>query len=104
MGKKDILAHSETKSHLSQAKLFQSQRLSFNQPSSTKAAQLLEAELKIAVLSAHSNVPLSFYDKLSSAIRDIFPDSKIALGFYKSHLHVEWCCCNLCLFLTYFQA
>ena len=37
--------------------------------------------MKIAVLLAHHNVPLAVMDHLSSLLRDIFPDSKIAKGF-----------------------
>ena len=39
---------------------------------------ITEAELKMAVLCAHSNIPMAFHDKLSPAIRSQFTDSKVA--------------------------
>ena len=85
MGRKDIIAHSETNSHRLQAKQLQSQsRLSFSKPCSSEASQRTEAELKIAVLAAHSNIPLAFHDKLSPAIRLLFPDSKIASSYHSA--------------------
>ena len=84
MGRKDIIAHSETKSHQDQAKLLRSQsRLPFLE-STSEVTQRTEAELKLAVLAAHSNIPLAFHDKLSPAIRDIFPDSKIASKYHSA--------------------
>ena len=38
----------------------------------------------MAVLTAHCNIPLAFHDQLSPAIRDLFPDSKIAAKYHSS--------------------
>lgn len=43
--------------------------------------QTKRAEVKLAVLLAHHNVPLAVMDHLPPLLRDIFPDSKIAKGF-----------------------
>ena len=55
---------------------------------------MTEVELKLAVLTAHSNIPLAFLDKLSPAIHDLFPDSEIAsqvpICFHQSHLYAIW--------------
>ena len=49
----------------------------------------MEAELQMAVLTATSNVSLAFHDRLSPMIRNIFPDSKIALKYLPlQHLFV----------------
>ena len=72
------------KSRLDQAKLLKSQsRLSFV-ASTSEATQRTEAKLKLAVLTAHSNIPLAFHDKLSPAIRELFPDSKIASKYHSA--------------------
>lgn len=84
-GRKDIIAHSERKSHQALAKQLQSQsKLSFSSPSASEASQRTEAELKMAVLTAHCNIPFAFHDKLSPAIRELFPDSKIASKYHSA--------------------
>ena len=52
-------------------------KLSFHAQSSDEVKRT-EAELRLAVLTAVSNVPLAFHDQLSPTIRKVFPDSKIA--------------------------
>ena len=39
----------------------------------------IEAEVKMAVLTASANVPLAFHNTLSPMIRTAFSDSKIAI-------------------------
>lgn len=47
----------------------------------TVYTQVKRAEVKMAMLLAHHNIPLSTMDHLSPLFRDMFPDSKIAKGF-----------------------
>ena len=66
------------------AKVFKSQcRLNFT-ADCPEIAQQTEAELKMAVLTAASNIPLAFHDVLSPTIRDSFPDSKIASRYHSA--------------------
>lgn len=77
MGKNDITMHCKSKSHLEQAKALNAQpKLSFQPQSTSEDLKRTEAELRMAVLTATSNVPLAFHDHLSPTIRKIFPDSK----------------------------
>jgi len=85
MGKKDVVKHSKTQSHLDQARAMSSQpRLNFSQPNSNEVSQRTAAELKIAVVAAASNIPLAFHDRLSPMIRNIFPDSKLATKYHSA--------------------
>ena len=93
MGRREVAKHCETQSHKVQAKSFHLQsrlQLSTQGPSS----QQLIAELKMAVLTASSNIPLAFHDKLSPMIRSIFPDSRIA-SVYHSASTKATCMLNL---------
>lgn len=42
------------------------------------------AELKIAVLTASSNIPMAFHDMLSPTLSKVFPDSKIACKYHSA--------------------
>ena len=85
MGKPDVIRHSKTKSHQEQARSLRLQpRLSFTGPSSTETSKRTEAELKMAVLTASSNVSLAFHDQLSPTIRKVFSDSKIAASYHSA--------------------
>ena len=85
MGKKDVIMHCMSKSHLDQAKALRAQpKLSFQSAQSNEELIRTEAELKMAVLTAISNVPLAFHDRLSPTIRKVFPDSKIALKHHSA--------------------
>ena len=76
MGKRDVTMHRECKSHLEQAKSLKSQpRLCFASQAQNYAKKI-EAELHMAVLTASSNVPLSFHDLLSPMIRKVFRTQK----------------------------
>ena len=85
MGKQDIIKHCNTKNHLDLAKAQKNQqKLTFNTSLTSEDQKRTEAELQIAVLTASSNVPLAFHDKLSPTIRRIFPDSKIASKYHSA--------------------
>ena len=85
MGRKDVVKHSKTQSHLEQARALSSQpRLSFGNQPSNEVSQRTAAELKIAVVAAASNIPLAFHDRLSPTIRSIFPDSKLATKYHSA--------------------
>jgi len=43
--------------------------------------QITRAEVKIATLLVHSNVPFSVANQLSPLFKEIFPDSRIAAGY-----------------------
>ena len=83
MGRREVVKHCETQSHKDQAKSF---HLQSKLPVSTQgpSSQRLAAELKMAVLTASSNIPLAFHDKLSPMIRSIFPDSRIASDYHSA--------------------
>ena len=44
----------------------------------------LNLKVKIAVLVACSNIPIAFNDRLSPAIRTLFPDSKVASVYHSA--------------------
>lgn len=73
MGRHDIVKHCETKTHLKLAKSQRNQsRLNFSASvaASELATKRTEIELRMAVLLASSNIPLSINDRLSPAIRN----------------------------------
>ena len=73
------------KGHLDQVKALRAQpRLPFQSAQSNEELSRTEAELKMAVSTAISNVPLAFHDHLSPTIRKIFPNSKIALKYHSA--------------------
>ncbi len=85
MGRQEVIQHTKTQSHQQQAKSFASQsKLSFTDPLANETKKRIEAELKIAVLTAHCNIPLAFHDKLSPTLRNVFPDSKIACKYHSA--------------------
>ena len=85
MGKKDVVKHSRTRSHLEQARAMSSQsRLTFSGQSSEETLRRTAAELKMAVVAAASNIPLAFHDRLSPTIRSVFPDSKLASKYHSA--------------------
>lgn len=84
MGKNDVVKHCQSNSHLEQAKALKDQpKLSFKAYLDDNL-QRTEAELHLAVLTASSNVPLAFHDRLSPTIRKILPDSKIASKYHSA--------------------
>ena len=84
MGKRDVLKHIGTPSHKDLAKSVQTQtKLQFSAPDSTSKSSLV-AELKMAVLTACSNIPQAFHDKLSPTIREVFSDSKVAKNYHSA--------------------
>jgi len=50
-------------------------KLPFQGAQSNEELNRTEVELKMAVLTASSNVPVAFHDCLSPTIRKVFPDS-----------------------------
>lgn len=85
MGRTDVYKHCCTQSHQDQAKALKSQaKISFPAASSSKDGLRLEAELKMAVLTASCNIPLAFHDRLSPLVRSIFPDSEIATKYHSA--------------------
>lgn len=56
--------------------------MGFTGLSSPVALKRTEAELKMAVLSASSDIPLAFHDLLSPMIRIAFPDSEVASTYH----------------------
>ena len=83
MGRREVVKHSETQSHKDLAKSFHSQsRLQVSTMGMSN--QRLTAEMKMAVLTASSNVSLAFHDKLSPMIRSVFPDSRIASNYHSA--------------------
>ena len=82
MGKREVLKHCQTQTHQDQAKSFQSQ--SRLQLISSESNARIRAEIKIVVLTATSNIPLAFHDKLSPAIRSLFSDSKTASDYHSA--------------------
>ena len=85
MGKGDVLQHCQGRSHQEIAKAQATQtKLKFDASTSGEALKRTEAEVKMAVLTASSNVPFSFHDRLSPTIRAVFPDSKVASGYHSA--------------------
>jgi len=81
MGKKDVITHCKTKSHLDQVRALSNQpKLSF-QAQSNDILKRTEVELQ---LSVSCNIPLAFHDRLSPTIRKIFPDSKITKKYHSA--------------------
>ena len=56
----------------------------------------MEAEVQIAVLTASCNVPLAFHDQLSTILRSIIPDSKIAAKYHSTST-IATCMINLAI-------
>ncbi len=84
-GRGDVLKHCSTQFHLAQASAMKSQtKLSSSSPSSSENLKRIEAELRMAVLTASFNIPLAFHDHLSPMIRSIFPDSGIATNYHSA--------------------
>ena len=46
--------------------------------------KVIEAELRMAVLTASSNISLAFHDKLSPAIRSSYSDSSTGKNYYSA--------------------
>ena len=59
-------------------------KLSLTPASSSKVSKRVEAECKMAVLTACSNVPLAFHDRLSPMIREVFSDSDVAANYHSA--------------------
>lgn len=85
MGRGDIIKHSSSQSHQDQARSLRSQsRLNFLSSSSSNDMKRLEAEVRMAVLTASFNIPLAFHDQLSPLIRSAFSDSDIAKKYHSA--------------------
>lgn len=79
------MKHCSSQSHLEQASAMKSQsKLSFSLPYSSENLKRMEAEVKMAVLTASCNIPLAFHDRLSPMIRSSFPDSAIATKYHSA--------------------
>ncbi|MCG8622687.1 MAG: hypothetical protein MJE68_11925 [Proteobacteria bacterium] len=98
MGKQDLIKHFSTQGHQDRAKALKSQsKLSFLNPAaSDEAMKRMEAEVRMAVLTASCNVPLAFHDHLSPTLRSIFPDSKIAAKYHSASTKAT-CMLNLAI-------
>ena len=94
-GKKDVLDHLETNGHKTRAKASQSQtKINFCATSNDSLLQkTASAEVTMSVLTATENIPLAFYDKLSPAISQSFPDSPTA-SKYRSRATKATCMLN----------
>ena len=65
MGKPDVIKHTQTQGHKDRAHSLKSQpTISFKAVQSNDDVKRTEAELKISVLTACSNIPLAFHDCL----------------------------------------
>ena len=93
MGKPDVVKHMQTQGHKDRAQSMKSQAtIHFKPIPSHEDIKRIEAELKMSVLTACSNLP--FHDSLSPMIRNVFPDSKIA-SKYRSASTMVTCMLNL---------
>lgn len=86
MGRQDIVKHCSGKLHLTMAKSMEKQVsiVSCMSAQSQQDTKTIEAEVKMAVITASSNIPLAFHDKLSPAIRSCFSDSKTAQAYHSA--------------------
>lgn len=86
MGRQDVVKHCSGKLHLSMAKSMDKQVsiVSCMSAQSQQDSKTTEAEVRMAVISAASNIPLAFHDKLSPAIRSCFPDSKTVQAYHSA--------------------
>ena len=83
MGRSDILKHCGTQTHQEQARCLNSQS-KLNFASTNSDMRCLEAEVRMALLTAGCNLFLAFRDQLSPLIRSIFPDSEIAKKYHSA--------------------
>ena len=85
-GKADVKAHCRSTGHLQKAKALDKQpRLDSCDHAKAKLDHMtIEAEVKMAVICAHANIPIAFHDKLSPAIRSQFSDSKVATKYHSA--------------------
>ncbi len=84
-GKGDVKAHCRTTGHRQKAVALEKQpRLRFDPAIANLGRKTTEAEVKMAVLCAHANIPIAFHDKLSPAIRSQFSDSKVAAQYHSA--------------------
>ena len=97
MGKQDVIKHCSTQGHQQLAKALKSQpTLSFGSSSLNETLKRTEAEVRMAVLTASSDVPLAFHDRLSPTIRSSFADSKIAASYHSASTKAT-CMLNLAI-------
>jgi hypothetical protein len=81
MGIGDVKRHVQGASHQKASKDFIKQtKLSFTSPGSSSQKKIERAEVKMSILLAQHNVPLSLADHLSPMIRDVF-DGDISKGY-----------------------
>lgn len=87
-GKGHVKAHCRTVGHRQKAMALDKQpRLPNFLVDPTRAnldKKTIEAEVKMAVLCAHANLPIPFHDKLSPALRSQFSDSKVAAQYHSA--------------------
>ena len=85
MGKKDVIKHCNTRSHLDNAELQKTQtKVQLLSNISNRNNNTNLAELKMAMLTASSNIPLAFHHRLSSVIRRVFLDSNITTKYHSA--------------------
>ena len=97
MGKGDVLKHTKTQLHQELAVSRKSQsKLKLSSSCSSEVSQIIEAEVRMAVLTACSNVPLAFHDHLSPLIRKVFPDSNVASRYHSASTKAT-CMLNLAI-------
>jgi len=100
IGKPDVIKCTQTQGHKDRA---HSLKCSSKPVQSNEDGKRIEAELKMFVLIACSNVPLAFHDHLSPMIRNVFPDLKIA-SKYKSASTKATCMLNLAVAPTLIES
>ena len=61
---------------------------------SSEVSQIIEAEVRMAVLTACSNVSLAFHNHLSPQIRKAFPDLNVAPHYHSASI-IATCMLNL---------
>ena len=82
-GKGDVKAPCKSAGHLQKAMVLDKQpRLDCDPAKANLDKNTTEAEVKMAVLAAHANIPIAFHDKLSPAIRSYFSSYKIAAQYH----------------------
>ena len=82
----DVIRHSRSKGHRDVADQMRSQRslLNFTSHEAASGKKTIEAELKMAVLTASASIPMAFHDKLSPVIRSCFSDSVIGSNYHSA--------------------
>ncbi len=85
LGKRDVKAHCKSAGHLQKAKALDKQHWFEYEPAKANLDKnTMEAEVKMAVLGAHVNIPIAFHDKVSPAIRSQFSNHKVAAQYHSA--------------------